>query len=109
VHLEDELSERFLVAWRCEKCSRGMCGFLETGEPTDRVCGACYARGKKTYPLRVKRAGIIVPFECKGNMLVVHDERPPKLAIMVAERDPPLTERERKLEEGGTLRRASVR
>lgn len=95
------MSEKFLVGWQCPKCGYSMSGWLSTGEPTARECPSSYARGKKHYPLRVKKDGVIVPYVCLGTMMVVHDERPPKLNVIVMERDPPLTEKERTELEGG--------
>ena len=94
--------ESFQVSWQCEKCGVTMTGFLRTGDPTARVCNSNTVRGKKGYPMRMKKAGLIVPYVCKGTMIVVLDERPPKLNVLVMERDPPLTARENAQELGGT-------
>ena len=63
------------VTWRCEKCAVTMTGWLEPDAPTERRCASNYVKGKKLYPLRVKRKGEVVPYVCGGTMVVMEDER----------------------------------
>jgi hypothetical protein len=65
-----------LVVWQCSKCQRTMTGFLEQRADTKRMCGSNYIKGRLRYPLRVMRNGDIVPYVCKGEMIVKYDERP---------------------------------
>ena len=104
------MTERFLVAWECDKCHRKMTGYLATGTSTERgECGSNYAPGKANYPLRVRKSGVILPYTCTGTMTVMLDDRPPKLNVLVMERDPPLTEREKALELGGNFAKGKHR
>lgn len=75
-----------LVIWQCDKCNRTMTGFLpsdrpvmpKVGPPRDgRVCGSNYIKGRKYYPLRVKKRGELALYACNGTMRVVVDERNP--------------------------------
>lgn len=95
------MSETFLVIWECLKCRRTMSGFLPVGAPVvRRECGSNYFFGMKKYPLRVKKAGEIIPYVCKGVMAVKLDERPPTARVLMMERDPPMNEKQRIHEEG---------
>lgn len=96
------MPESFLVVWQCSKCGHTMSGFLSHGMAIGRVCKANSKKGINHYPVRIKRAGLIVPYVCGGTMEVILDERPPKIELVVAERDPPLTERQRAQELGGS-------
>jgi hypothetical protein len=69
--------ERLLVVWQCEKCGVTRTAFLAVGESTERgICGSNYIKGNKQYPLRIRRNGDVVPYACKGKMVVIVDERP---------------------------------
>ena len=96
------MPETFLVGWQCDKCGRRLSGFLPTGASAERPpCGYESAPGCR-YPARVRKNGDVALYSCPGIMRVFHDERPPKLNVLVMERDPPLTERERAQEIGGS-------
>jgi hypothetical protein len=72
-------ADGYLVCWQCDKCECRISGFLQPGDSIERHCGSNYAHGKSHYPLRTKKAGLIVPYECKGKMVVMLDDRPEKV------------------------------
>lgn len=72
------IMSKYLVRWKCEKCTVTMVGWLPVGESVERPsCGSNYRLGMKQYPLRMKGPeGTVVPYVCGGKMVVILDERP---------------------------------
>jgi hypothetical protein len=68
-------ADGYLVCWQCDTCEMHMSGFLKIGESAERTCPSGRIKGNPRW-LKMKRKGEIVPYSCKGKMVVLVDDRP---------------------------------